>query len=200
MAEDPDAKSEVIYNPWSNWPKSTKKFLLGIGLFIAVVVVSAPFTCIGSNSMLAKFLFPGIWSENIIDYPEISTDIRTWYPSQARFLPIDIPSNATSIEFSGTNMAALQASPFLYLEFDLNEEDAQIELTRLQSLHPTDVIVTGYLFSLKNYDFADDILVLGFLTEFVPDYQAKIMHASDLVAFVTYDSATGHFSYEFDSD
>ncbi len=186
MADDPDS---TALETQQGKPRS-RRYLVWIVIAVAIVG-SMMFMCVGPNSMLAKFLFPGFWSDNIIDYPEISTDIRTWYPSQARFLPLDIPNNATNIDFSGTNMAALQASPFLSLGFDLNEQDAQAEIARLQALNPTDIITTGYMFSLsEDYEFADDILVFGFLTE----------SQSDFVALVTYDSITGHFYYEFNSD
>lgn len=144
----------------------------------------------------------GIVSVDPLDYPAASAEIRVYFPSEARFLPTAIPSTATAIVFDCSTIGAMQASPRLNLDFDLPPTAAQAELARLRSLQPTDVTHTGYIFSSQSaqYAFAEDLIVLGFLTKFVPNYRAGLSSAPERIAFVTYDPSTGHFHYEFNSD
>ncbi|MBO6741179.1 MAG: hypothetical protein JJ916_15100 [Phycisphaerales bacterium] len=166
-------------------------------------------------SMLALLLVGGIYvtrswvpfdqgtvSTNPTDYPIASKEIRNYFPDEARFLPMSIPSTATNIQFECNTMGAMQASPWLKIQFVLQGDQAAQELHRLESLNPTDTLKLGNFFSdpLDDLQDREGLLVYGFLASFKPDYRNGQAAAPDRIAYVTYDANSGEFYYEFNSD
>lgn len=173
-------------------------------LFIAAIVI----VCVSVLAISVRYFQQswvpfdqGIASTNIVDYPQAVAEIQQYYPQPARFLPSTVPQGAMNIVFDTSTLGALQASPWLFLEFDLNEEDAQVEIARLKSFAPTDVVMTGFMPDpIEKYNPSQEAMVFGFLELFIPDYPNKIVSPSDLVACVIYEPKTRRFIYEFNSD